>query len=142
MIKKKRKPSSSKGVDLRIETSGSSSYHKNTSQEYIETTSDKIKLCLIKNKYLLTTGIGVVSSLGLFLAFLGVLVSIESFKNALGIKPDTWRALFELGAAISFIFFIVQTGKVIYIFVRLAPFWKKADVVDYIVEKIKTESSF
>lgn len=78
-----------------------STIYSNLSQGIIITTEDKLRLNLIDFKTRLTDHRSWISPLGIFLAIL-IVFPTTSFKEFLGISPDTWQAMFIFTGLLSF----------------------------------------
>ena len=74
--------------------------YKNTAQEIIITTEDKVRLCLAKYKNRLEKRKGWIAPLGILIAIILALVT-ATFKDY-GLESDVWTAIFIISAVLSF----------------------------------------
>lgn len=102
------------GFDIKNEMINNSKVFKNFNQEFIVTTADKVKLCLLKHKQALKAQIKWVAPLGIFIALLTTLLT-SSFNNTLGQGPEFWKSLFIISTFVSFFWFIYELVKTIMI---------------------------
>jgi hypothetical protein len=115
-------------VDLNKEVLENSVVHTNVGQEFVVTTSDKIRLSLKEYQSALKAQNDWVAPLGIFLALLPSLVAAD-FKSFIGITAEMWKSLFFLGT-IGCIIWLIKT---IYWAIKL----RKISNIEYIIEKMK-----
>lgn len=104
---------SKNGFDIRDEMMNNSKVFKNFNQEFIVTTVDKVKLCLIKHKQSLKAQIQWVAPLGIFIALLTALLTSSFNNTVLGQEPEVWKSLFLISTVGSFVWFIYELIKTI-----------------------------
>jgi hypothetical protein len=103
-----------------------SDLYSNVGQNYVQTTEDKLKICLTDHKNLLEakskwqTPASIVVSIGLALF-------TADFKDAFGLGKDVWQAVFVIAFCLSLMWLIITLIRI--------P-WKK-EGADEIIEKIK-----
>ena len=83
-----------------------STSYTNIAQEFIHTTSDKIKLCLIENQDVLKAKIGWITPLGILIALVAALVTADFKKTFLGLKPEVWESMFIISSILCFLWLI------------------------------------
>jgi len=115
-------------IDLNSELSKNLTVHKNVKQEFILTTTDKIKLVLIERKESMLSGREWWMPLGLLISFVTTLLTAD-FKDALYLPKDVWHALFVWLTLGSVIWLIVKLNK-------LRKHWGRNNL-DKIIEQIK-----
>ena len=99
--------------------------HENTSQEIITITVDRIRLVLFQHKNGFERRKEWHTPLGIVITIALVFIS-SNFQNALGLKAETWNALFIIGLVVSIIWLL----RAIYIAY-------KCPGIDEIVNKMK-----
>lgn len=83
------------GISLQAEVFSKSKIHTNVSQEFIVTTTDKAKLCLITHQRALESKREWLGPTGMLLTVVASLVAAD-FQPFLGLAKDVWRTLFLL----------------------------------------------
>lgn len=83
-----------------------STSYTNIAQEFIITTSDKIRLSLIENREPLKVKISWVAPTGILVALILTLVTTEFKKTVFGMKPEVWEALFMLSSFLCLLWLI------------------------------------
>jgi hypothetical protein len=73
--------------------------HSTLEQEVLVTTSDKLRLCLIRHQKILAGRLGWIAPLGILLTMIATLVTTD-FKDSYGLSKNTWEAIFVLGAVV------------------------------------------
>lgn len=109
----------------------SSEYYDNISQEFIRTTSDKLKLCLIEYRSGLRARADWITPMGILITILATL-AVSDFKSFLGIAATTWSTAFFL-LAIGFFCWLIAS------IVNAIKNWKKGNI-DTLVKAIKIGS--
>jgi hypothetical protein len=115
-------------IDFGDELSKNLTVHKNVKQEIIVTTSDKIRLVLMKAKESLAAQRDWWTPAGLLISFVTTLLTTD-FKDSFGLTKDAWKAIFILMTIASGLW-LAQT---IY---RLIKTWNEDDL-DKIIKEIK-----
>jgi len=82
------------------------SYVKNTGQNLIMITEDKVRICLMMHLNSLEKSRNWLIPLTLLISFLITLITSDP-HDAFGLKADVWKAIFVLGAIIFFIWLII-----------------------------------
>jgi hypothetical protein len=100
--------------------------YNNTSQEIINTTSDRLRINLTNHLSRLEINKAWQTPFGLFVTIILVFCTAD-FKAAFGLSKDTWNAIFVIGAAASFVWLVVCVLKV-----------NKSVTVDDVIEAIRT----
>src|SRR5712692_8032562 len=77
-----------------------STVHANVGQELIFTTKDRLKLCLIAHQEVLRAKQGWAIPLGILVPVVLALATAD-FRDLFGLKGDSWRASFVIGALFS-----------------------------------------
>ncbi len=98
-------------IEFEKEFSEKLTIHKNIGQEIVITTVDKVRLCLMENRDLLTAKKEWLTPLGIFLALLTTLVAAD-FRDFY-FKPEVWKAIYVLATLISFIWLIISGYKAV-----------------------------
>ena len=93
-----------------FEKAGQSQVIYNVSQEYITTTSDKIRICLHEHMEHLGKRRAWTTPLGILLTIL-VTLSTTTFKDAL-LPAQTWQSVFILSAIISSIWLVITIRQI------------------------------
>jgi hypothetical protein len=106
----------------------SSVVHKNVAQEFVVTTSDKIRICLRDYQAALKAQNDWLTPLGILLTLLASLVAAD-FRQFLGLSSEIWKATFIVGSAICFIWLAHAVCWAIKL--------RKASDVEYIIERLK-----
>ena len=88
------------------------SIYENVTQEVVITTSDRIRLCLIRHREDLRAQKDWIAPLGVLLALVAALVAAD-FKDFLGVKAEVWQALFILGSLASFTWLVFTAVRAI-----------------------------
>lgn len=101
---------------------------KNTSQEIIETTTDKLKLILIEYLARIEDNKAWQMPLSLLITILLVFCTAD-FKEAFKLKADFWKAIFLIGAVASAVWFMACLMN-----------RSKSISIDGVIEKIKNNS--
>ena len=83
--------------------------HSAVSGEILVVTMDKVELCLMKNRDLLTSKHQWLTPVGLFFSFVATLTAVSTF-NDLILKADVWHAMFVLLAVGTFVWSLVAVG--------------------------------
>jgi hypothetical protein len=79
--------------------------HENTSQEIIRITVDRLKLVLVEHKNGFERKKEWHTPLGLLITVVLVFIT-ATFKDALGLKADTWAAVFIIALGLSLVWLI------------------------------------
>ena len=77
-----------------------SNVHVNFEQDFIVTTEDKIRLCMMEHANQLADQTSWISPVSLFVTIILVLLT-ASFNDALGLTKDTWQAIFVISAVLT-----------------------------------------
>ena len=77
-----------------------SQFYDNTAQEFIYTTSDKLKLCLIEHRDALHARHDWVAPLGVLIALLATLVAAD-FNDYLGLSAEVWESIHIVAMVLS-----------------------------------------
>lgn len=88
-----------------------STSYTNIAQEFIYTTSDKVRLCLLENREVLKAKISWITPLGILIALIAALVTADFKKTFLGLKPEIWEALFIISSILCFLWLIYALGR-------------------------------
>ena len=96
---------SQNAIDKMMETS---EFFDNTSQEFIQTTADKLRLCLIEHKDILKAQSDWIAPLGILLALLTSVITSD-YNDFLGIAGATWET-FHLGAMMACSVWLLRSG--------------------------------
>lgn len=115
-------------LDLNKEVLENSVVHTNVGQEFVVTTSDKIRIWLKEYQSALKAQNDWFTPLGILLALLPSLVAAD-FKSFMGITAEMWKSLFFLGTIGCFFWLIIT----IYWAIKL----RKTSNIEYIIEKMK-----
>lgn len=76
-----------------------SSIYPNLSQEFIITTTDKVKISLIEFQRAINAKNDWITPFGILLALISSLIAAD-FKRFLGLDPNVWQAIFIIGSAV------------------------------------------
>lgn len=87
-------------IELDRKVLGSSNVVTNISQEYLITTIDKVKLCLLEHQGDLRAQSGWILPTGIFIPVVATLVAAQ-FNDFLGLSAAVWNAIYLLAAFIS-----------------------------------------
>lgn len=98
--------------------------HKNIGQEFIVTTTDKIKLSLLEHRDVLKAKIDWIAPTGILITLIATLVA-TNFTKFLGLSPEVWKALFIACA-------ILDSVWLLYSIFRLKKFLHKGSVESFI----------
>jgi hypothetical protein len=82
----------------------------NISQEYITTTTDKIRICMHSHMKNLEKRRAWITPLGIFLTIL-ITFATTSFKQAV-FSPETWQAFFLMFGAVSLVWLILSLSQI------------------------------
>lgn len=115
---------------LNIDLTDNRNVYKNTAQDYVVTTRDKLELVLLKTEKCLSKRNSWMTPLGL-LVTCSVTLLTAKFKDFV-LPSNVWNAVFILASIICF-FWLVQS------LVVLVKYWNKGNVED-ILNKIISES--
>lgn len=77
-----------------------SQFYDNTAQEFIHTTADKLKLCLIEHRDALNAKNSWIAPLGIFIALLATLVAAD-FHDFLGFTAEVWESIHIVAIVLS-----------------------------------------
>lgn len=119
-------------VDIGNELSKNMTIHTNVKQEIIISTSDKIKLVLIKTRKILLSQRDWWTPFGLLISFIATLCTAD-FKEALGLDKNVWHALFLL----------LTIASAIWLLIALYKLWKNKNLnfPDDIIQQIQLKES-
>lgn len=92
MTTKNHQESLQTGIDLHQLANESSQVHHNVSQNYIVTTEDKLKLCLMNHQDTLKVKSDWKTPVGIFATLVTVLITAD-FKNTLGLSAGEWKSI-------------------------------------------------
>ena len=120
------------GIKIDEEMIKTSSYYTNVRQDFIMTTEDKIRLCLIKYQNILKLKNDWIAPAGLLIALIVTLVVASDFKEFLNISPEGWRAIFIVGMIASF---LILLRSLYYIFIN-----RKNNGIETIIQELKESS--
>ena len=109
-----------------------SSYYTNVRQDFIMTTEDKIRLCLIKYQNILKLKNDWIAPAGMLIALIATLVVASDFKEFLSISPEGWRAIFIVGMITSF---LILLRSLYYIYIN-----RKNNAIETIIQELKESS--
>ena len=115
---------------LNIDLTDNRNVYKNTAQDYVVTTRDKLELVLLKTEKCLAKRNSWMTPLGLFITC-SITLLTANFKDFV-LPPNVWNAVFIIASIICF-FWLVQS------LVVLVKYWNKGNVED-ILNKIISES--
>jgi hypothetical protein len=117
-------------IEIQKEFSEKLVIHKNLGQEVIVTTVDKVRLCLIKNKELISAKKEWLTPLAIFLTLLTTLVAAD-FREFI-FKSEVWYAIYLIGAVLSLAWLVCSSYNAIIN-------WRKGSI-DSIVEEFKAKT--
>lgn len=83
-------------IDLNDELLKSSSVYKNVNQEFIVTTTDKVRLVLINTRKNLASNRDWLTPFGIFLSLVTAQCTTTDYKEFLNVPKDYWGAIFVL----------------------------------------------
>ena len=108
-----------------------STIHANLAQELIVTTRDKLELCLVHHQRSLESQQLWAIPFGIFVPVVLTLVTAD-FRNALGLKQDTWQAIFLIVAVLTF-------GFTVHFGLRASRIWwsGRVESIDGIIADLK-----
>lgn len=109
-----------------------SSHYTNVRQDFITTTEDKIRLCLIEYQNILKVRNDWIAPAGILMALIATLVVATDFKEFLNISPEGWKTIFIIGMIISF---VILLRSLYYIYTN-----RKNNGIETIIQKIKESS--
>lgn len=117
--------------NLQEKIANNSTTHTNVAQEFLITTSDKLKIEADNFKEAVKKG-ELLDKLALFLAFLTAAIAAE-FKDFMGISAAGWRAAFSIGSLLSLLYFLKSAHE----------FWISEDdrKIETFIENVKKRSS-
>ena len=118
------------GFDLDTNIAKESVVYNNLGQEIIQTTSDRIKICLLEHRDAIQARGGWIAPLGVLIAIATAFVTAD-FRAFLGVPAATWQAVFILGLFGSTVWLIVAL-------INMCVNWRKGNI-DAVVEQIKTK---
>lgn len=110
----------------------SSRFYDNTAQEFIHTTGDKLRLCLLEHREVLKAQTDWIAPLGILLALLAPLLTAD-FKTFLRISAEIWRTLHIFASIMCF-------GWLVWAVVRAVKNHGKGDI-ERIIQALKIETS-
>jgi len=84
--------------------------HSTLEQEVLVTTSDKLRLCLIRHQKTLSGRFGWVAPLGMLLTLVITLLTTD-FSNSLGLSQHTWKAIFILSSILVGLWLVCSVAK-------------------------------
>jgi len=119
------------GLDLNRELLSTSVTYQNISQEFIVTTSDKVKLCLGEHREALRSRTEWVAPAGI-LASIGTTLVVADFNVFLGFGSDFWRALYMIASGLSIVWLLHSLY-------HAAKAWRRGGV-DHIVASLKADT--
>ena len=126
-------PSSQTQIRLDTEVFNKSHIYSNVAQEFIVTTDDKLRLCLIQYQAALRAKREWIAPISLLLPTVIAFTSVE-FRPFLGLDAEIWGAIFLLATVGSFIWLV-------YTFIRaLRTWWNQEGGVEQVVESLKRSS--
>lgn len=117
------------GLQIDKELLESSVVHKNISQEFIITTADKIRLCLMRHRETVKGRSDWIAPAGIFVALVGALVAAKFESPLLYLQPEVWKAMFVLCSIAAFLWLC-------YAIFRLIKLKGKGDI-EGIIEELK-----
>lgn len=125
------------GGDLSIifgnEIGRSSRVYPSFSQEFIITTSDKLRLSLVEFQEASKARTDWITPFGILLALVSTLVAAD-FKDFLGMTPDTWQAIFISGSVICFLWLLWAVYQAI-------RYHSKSNI-DYVIQAVKRSGKY
>ncbi len=98
--------------NISTEVSGKLIIHKNTDQNVIVVSEDKLRLCLISHREILSSKQGWLAPSSLLLSFIATLAT-SKFEGRLGLSADTWNAIFVIASLLSGIWSAIEIYKLI-----------------------------
>lgn len=110
----------------------SSVVHRNVGQEFVLTTSDKIRICLREHQEAIKAQNDWITPLGILLSLVASLVAAD-FKQFLGLTADIWKAMFIFGAIFCFAWLVYA--------IYLAFSLRKTSSIEHLIEKLKKSST-
>ncbi len=109
-----------------------STRHMNIAQEFIITTTDKLKLCLLENRDVLKAKISWIAPFGILITLVTALVTADFKKTILGLTPHVWQSVFIISSILCFIWLIIAL-------LRICRLRDKGDI-ESVVKKLKQNS--
>ncbi len=106
----------------------SSKVHLNVEENYIYTTEDKLRLCLVTHLQRVERKRGWTTPLGVFLTT-GITLSTATFRD-IGLSASVWQSIFVILAVASFCWLALSAWQAV-----------KAEKIDDIVNDIKKSST-
>ena len=122
-------------MDLAKELAKGVVVHRNLQQEIIVTTTDRMRLCLMRHQAILSGRTAWIAPLGILSALVGVLVAAD-FRDRLFLDKDQWKLIFTIGigaSAVWLLFSLLHSGRNLWVS------WKKGaeGTVDDILNELK-----
>jgi len=132
MIKNDETAPSLTSIRIDEEMLKKSSHYTNVGQDFITTTEDKIRLCLIEYQNILKLRNDWIAPAGILMALIATLVVATDFKEFLNISPEGWKTIFIIGMIMSF---LILLRSLYYIYIN-----RKNNGIETIIQKLKESS--